>query len=413
MSSPGRRVAPALSGGYWPRAVLVALSALLFLTWSSTSQAYPWMIRHGFAKCASCHTDPMGGETLTGFGRVMSDTTLSTRWDGSKDPTKNAELFFGVEEPRALSLGGSVRIMDALYEFKKDSKVRTFPMQIDAYGELRPVDRLRLGGSLGVSKVDKNSPYATAAQITRNNDGNQYNAISRSHWIGYDITDDVLIRAGRMNLPFGVRMPEHTMWARAATRTDRESAQQHGVAVSYSAGRVRGEIMGIAGNYQISPDKFRERGYSLNAEYLLGLRTAIGVSSLVTHAADDRVLQTNKPQTRQAHGVTARLVPMDDIAILAEADVLTTSQTKLGYVGMVQADYEFVQGVHAMATGEVLDAGKSNATGATSLPGAGKAQLGGWLTLGWFFFTHFDARVDLVFRQDTPTTFLSQIHYYF
>ncbi|HEX7668009.1 MAG TPA: hypothetical protein VF395_00390, partial [Polyangiaceae bacterium] len=114
MSSPGRRVAPAFSGGYWLRTVLVGLSALLFLTWSSTSQAYPWMIRHGFAKCASCHTDPMGGETLTGFGRVMSDTTLSTRWDGSKDPTKNAELFFGVEEPRALSLGGSFRFMDAL-----------------------------------------------------------------------------------------------------------------------------------------------------------------------------------------------------------------------------------------------------------------------------------------------------------
>jgi hypothetical protein len=358
----------------------------------------------------------MGGETLTGFGRVMSDTTLSTRWDGSKDPTKNAELFFGLEEPRALSLGGSVRIMDALYEFPKGSskgRFTAFPMQIDAYGELRPVDRLRIGGSLGVSKVAAGSPYATAAQITKNNDGNQYNAISRSHWIGYDVTDEVLVRAGRMNLPFGIRMPEHTMWARAATRTDRESAQQHGLAVSYSAGRVRGEIMGIAGNYQISPDKFRERGYSLNAEYLLGLRTAIGVSSLVTHAADDRFLQNGKPQTRQAHGVTARLVPMDDIAILAEADLLATSQTNLGYVGMVQADYEFVQGVHAMATGELLDAGKSNAAGASSIPGAGKAELGGWLTLGWFFFTHFDARVDLVVRQESPVTLLSQIHYYF
>ena len=87
--------------------------------------------------------------------------------------------------------------------------------------------------------------------------------------------------------------------------------------------------MGIAGNYQISPDKFRERGYSLNAEYLLGLRTTIGVSSLVTHAADDRFLQNGKPQTRQAHGVTARLVPMNDIAILAEVDVLAGSQTNL------------------------------------------------------------------------------------
>jgi hypothetical protein len=398
------------------RAVVVLASALLWLTWSSTSQAYPWMIRHGFAKCASCHTDPMGGETLTGFGRIMSDTTLSTRWGSGKDPTKDAELFFGVEEPRALSVGGSFRVMDALYQFPKGSssgKYTAFPMQLDAYGELRPVERLRIGGSLGVSKVKKGSPYATAAQITKNNAGDQYNAISRSHWIGYDVTDDILVRAGRMNLPFGVRLPEHTMWARSATRTDRESAQQHGLAVSYSAGRVRGEIMGIAGNFQIGPDKYRERGYSLNAEYLLGLRTAVGVSSLVTHAADDRFLQNGKPLTRQAHGVTARLVPLDDIAILAEADVLTTSQTQLGYVGMVQADYEFAQGFHAILTGEILNAGKSTASGTVKSPGAGDPALGGWLTFGWFFFTHFDARVDLVVRQESPVTLLSQVHYYF
>jgi hypothetical protein len=412
MSRRERRMVGDLSGRLM-RAVVLLASALLFLTWSSTSQAYPWMIRHGFAKCASCHTDPMGGETLTGFGRVMSDTTLSTRYDGGKDPGKKAELFFALEEPRALSLGGSLRVMTALYQFQPGAKVTAFPMQMDAYGELRPVARLRIGGSIGASKVPFNSPYATAAQITKNNAGNQYNAVSRSHWIGYDITDDILVRAGRLNLPFGMRIPEHVMWVRSATRTDRESSQQHGVAVSYSAGRIRGELMGILGNYQISPDKFRERGYSLYAEYLLGLRAALGVSSLVTHAEDDRFLQNDKPLTRQAHGLTARLVPVSPVAILAEADVLASNQTSLGYAGFVQADYEFVQGLHAMGTGEIRDAGKSNAAGTASAVGTGKPQPGGWLTFGWFFFTHFDARVDLVFRQGLPTTVQSQLHYYF
>src|SRR5437773_8855106 len=121
MSSCGRRNICDVSGRLM-RSLLLVASALLILSFSATSHAYPWMIQHGFAKCASCHTDPMGGETLTGFGRVISDTTLSTRWDRSKDPTKNAELFFAVEEPRALSLGGSLRYMDALYTFPKGSK---------------------------------------------------------------------------------------------------------------------------------------------------------------------------------------------------------------------------------------------------------------------------------------------------
>jgi hypothetical protein len=415
MSSRGRRFVGDFPGRAM-RAILLVASALLILSFSATSHAYPWMIRHGLAKCASCHTDPMGGETLTGFGRAISDRTLSTRWDKSTDPTGRSELFFGVEEPRDLRVGGSVRYMDALYKFPQGGskgEFSQFPMQMDAYGQVRFLDRFRVSGSLGAAKVPAGSPYSTAAQITKNNAGNQLNLVSRSHWVGYDVSDAVLIRAGRLNLPFGMRIPEHVMWARSATRTDRESAQQHGVAVSYSGGAVRGEVMAILGNYQISPDKYRERGYSLYAEYLLGLKTALGVSSLVTRASADRVLTDTPANTRQAHGMTARVVPVAPLAILAEADVLLSSQTKPGYVGMVQGDYEFAQGFHALLTGEILDAGLSTVAGAVADKGAGEPKLGGWLTFGWFFFTHLDARIDLVVRQQSPTTVQSQIHWYF
>src|SRR5438045_730022 len=85
----------------------VLASALLIFSFASTSHAYSWMIRHGYAKCASCHTDPMGGETLTGFGRVMGDTTLPTRW-GEKETSNKGELFFGIAEPRELNVGGGI-----------------------------------------------------------------------------------------------------------------------------------------------------------------------------------------------------------------------------------------------------------------------------------------------------------------
>jgi hypothetical protein len=398
------------------RALLLVGSALLILSFSSTSHAYPWMIKHGFAKCASCHTDPMGGETLTGFGRVISDTTLSTRYDGSTDPTRNAMLFFGVVEPEWLNLGGSVRVMDADYQFPKNGAPGTFdyfPMQMDAYGQVRFFRRLRVSGSLGVGDATKGRIESRAAQITENNANGDLNLISRTHWVGYDISDDVLVRAGRINLPFGIRMSEHTMWVRAATRTDRESQQQDGAAVDYSGGRFRGEIMAIAGNYQISPDKFRERGYSAYGEYLLDPHTAVGLSSLVTHAADDRFLVNGQPYTRQAHGVTGRWSPMEPLAILAEADVLFSNQTKVGYVGMVQGDYEFVQGFHGILTGEILDAGLSTAAGTVAVPGAGQPKVGGWITAAWYFFTHFDVRADLIVHQAEPVTLLSQFHYYF
>jgi hypothetical protein len=203
------------------------------------------------------------------------------------------------------------------------------------------------------------------------------------------------------------------MWARTATRTDREHSQEHGVALDYSEGRFRGEVMGILGNYQISPDKFRERGYSLYAEYLVSPHAAVGLSSVITHTAADYQLPKSPEHNRGAHGLTARVAPVAPLAILAEGDVLVSSLMNIGYVGMLQADYEIIRGLHLIGTGEVQDTGKPKETGATSAVGAGQPQFGGWLSVGWFFFTHFDARVDFVVRQNLPAALQSQFHYYF
>jgi hypothetical protein len=393
--------------------VLLLASALLIFSFASTSHAYPWMIRHGFAKCESCHTDPMGGETLTAFGRVMSQESLSTRWD-QRDPSSASELLFGIPEPKELRIGGSFRMMDALYEFPykgAPSNFEAFPMQLDVYGQATLFDRLKLGGSIGVSRITEGRAQGRAAQLTTGDKDKNLNLLSRTHWIGYDVTDDLMIRAGRLNLPFGIRMPEHTMWVRdnSATRTDRESDQQHGVAVDYSAGRWRGELMGVLGNYQISPDKYRERGYSLYAEYLIEPKLAVGVSSLITHAKADRY--TNLPLTRQAHGITGRYSPVVPLVFLLEGDVLLQDGKGAGYVGMLQGDYEIIQGLHGMLTGQILDQGKPNGSGSSS--GQGSPKLGGWVTLAWFFYTHFDLRVDFIANQDAPMELLSQVHWYF
>jgi hypothetical protein len=395
--------------------VLVLASALIFFTFASTSHAYSWMIRTGITKCANCHTDPMGGETLTSFGRVMSQTTLSTQW-GKDEPTSAAQLFFGIPEPKELRVGGSIRYMDALYDFPKNGlpgHYTSFPMQVDAYGQLTLFDRLKIAGDVGAFVLDKaNNGEGRAAQVTKGNNPNDWNLLSRTHWIGYQFDDAWLLRGGRINLPFGIRMPEHTMWVRhLGTRTDRESDQQHGVALDYSRARFRGEVMAVLGNYQISPDKYRDRGYSLYGEYMLSPTAAIGLSSKVTHAEADR-FDNNLNETRQAHGLTGRYAPIHEVVLLAEFDMLISNQRNPGYVGMLQADYEIIQGLHFMLTGETLDQGRlSNQHPPT--PGSGKNELGGWVTLNWFFFTHFDARLDLVARPQQPLELLSQIHWYF
>lgn len=398
--------------GVWWRVLTVVLPLLCVLSTSKPAHAYAWMIRHGYSGCPVCHADPSGGETLTAYGRAQSDLLLRTRWDGKSpeeaEPSPASRFLWFLDTPQALLLGGSLRFATEYTSSTK--KVAAFPMQIDAYGQLR-IGKIIMGGSLGVIKTPAGSLYGRTAQITTNQ-GEQYNLISRNFYVGADLSNEFTLRVGRLNLPFGVRMPEHTMWVRATTRTDRESGQQYGAALAYNSENVRGELMGIAGNYQINPDAFRERGYSGFVELMVGARAAIGLSSFYTYAKEDRItLATNV--ARGAHGPFTRIGLTDEFAILGEADLLTdSSRTGLGYVGYLQGDYEFIQGLHGLLTFEWQDQrqlSSDHIAGKPVSPGAGKAEAGGWVTVNWFFLPHVDVRVDGIFHPDGYTLF-TQLH---
>jgi len=321
--------------------------------------------------------------------------------------------FGAVTLPDWLLLGGSYRHLNILPVGGR--KFSTFPMMMDLYGQAK-FGAFSVGGSIGGARVAAGSPYARRAQITANQ-GKDWNLISRTHYLGYDILPELTVRAGRLNLPFGVRIPEHTMWVRQATNTDRESSQEHGVAVAYVGETLRGEIMGIAGNYQVNPDKYRNRGYSGYLEYATSSAATVGVSSLVTFTATDRASNADLKTTHQVHGLMARAGFGEKVALLAEADGIFTSRRDPGYVGFLQVDVEALQGVHLLATGEMLDQGYVKpAPGATTIAprtlGEGKPKVGGWLTVAWFVYSHFDVRFDAIKRTGEDVSLLAQLHVY-
>ncbi|HTQ08100.1 MAG TPA: hypothetical protein VMI54_29805 [Polyangiaceae bacterium] len=395
--------------GVWWRVLAAALPLLSVLFVSKPAHAYSWMIRHGYSGCPVCHADPSGGETLTAYGRAQSDLLLRMRYDGKKaeeaEPSPASRFLWFMDLPTSVLMGGSIRVASD-YENKQFS---VFPMQLDVYGQLR-FGSFIAGGSLGVIKTPPGSLYGRTSQITTNQ-GDQYNLISRTFYVGYDLSNEFTLRVGRLNLPFGVRIPEHTMWVRQTTRTDRESGQEYGVALAYNAESLRGEFMPILGNYQINPDKFRERGYSGYLELMAGTRAAIGVSSFYTYAKEDRVtLETSV--ARGAHGPFTRIGVTDEFAILGEADLLTDSSRALGYVGFVQGDYEFVQGLHGMLTVEWQDQGQLKSEKVAAMrprPGDGKGEMGLWVSANWFFLPHMDVRIDAIQRPSDFSLF-TQLH---
>jgi hypothetical protein len=199
------------------------------------------------------------------------------------------------------------------------------------------------------------------------------------------------------------------MWVRQTTRTDRESAQQHGVSIAYNGDKLRGEAMIILGNYQINPDKYRERGYSLFAEYMVGAQTGLGISSLVTTAKQDRVL-LDRDVLRQVHGAFIRSALTENLVILAEANALIRSHREAGYVGFAQLDFEIIRGLHLMGTGEILDEGHVEGSTTARTAGAGQPRFGAWGTVDWFCLPHVEVRADVMKRQADVTTIMAQLH---
>jgi hypothetical protein len=366
------------------------------------------MVVHGYTACAQCHADPSGAGLLTPYGRAQSALVLSSFDPGATDdePSEISKQAFGlVGDPDALLVGGWVR-NGYIWNYSGGELVdrRYLQMRADLGAQLK-VDKFRASATVGYQR-QQSASLAQRAWVTGASESG--NIVSREHWLGFDLSDEILLRAGRLNLPFGLRNIEHTSFVRAATRTDINQSQQHGVSVSLNHDHWRGEVMAIAGNFQVRPDAFRERGYSGYLERALSTHATLGVSSLLTHAEAD--IDSLVPTLRQAHGLFARGGLWERIAVLTEVDVLLTAPrgapNMTGFAGSIQIDGELTRGLHLLGTGEALRRGS---------PGENPTW-GGWLSAVWFVLPHVDFRVDAVHRSaagSPPTsTLLFQGHFY-
>jgi hypothetical protein len=353
------------------------------------------------------------------MGRVTGQTLMASQY-GGQTPSDTAMFLFGLPEPDNVRLGGSFRGL-SIYDFDTNNP-RVFPMQMDFYGA-GFIGNFVIAASIGASRASNRYEHSSKARLFGSIEDEGFIAVSRNHWAGYRFSNNLMLRGGRLNLPFGIRTPDHTMWVRSETMTDRESDQQHGASLVYSDHQLRGELLGSVGNLQLA-QQFRAYGYSGYLEYSLDPELAVGVSSMLLYAQKepltirDNVTTFQRDVLRHAHGLTARYTPFQALVLLAEADMVKKTGAGIGYVGMGTADLEPVQGLHFALTGEVLNRGKLDPEALDTFerevegPGRGETRLGLWGTINWFLLPHVDLRIDLVTRQRRATMLQTQLHIY-
>ena len=313
---------------------------LLLLLWVAPAHAYSWMIRHEYTGCGTCHVDPSGGYLLTPYGRAQTQTLLSSfgRDRKEEEPRQRGDFAWGIARmPSWLNLGASFR--EAFMASKEVSPVKAqavsqfLLMQADLRAAVT-IDRFLVTGSLGYLRNGHH-----AAQLNR---GTQDVLVSREFWAGYYFGEErqTLLRAGRMYLPFGLRVIEHPFYVRSMTGTNIDSQQQYGAALFHESETYRAELMAIAGNYQTFPDSYRQRGYAGYAEFSIRPRLQLGMSSTLTYAK----LDPDFPRSiiRGAQGVFLRWSPDQVLAVLVEADavhtVIDASVNHAGFAGLAQLD---------------------------------------------------------------------------
>jgi hypothetical protein len=365
------------------------------------ARAYPWLINHGYAKCAACHVDPSGAGQLSQYGAALHDQAVRWHLDPAElesgEPSPLSAALFGLPQPEWLNVSGNVRA-GAMVVAKGNAirEARAFPllMASDVYATAT-FSPVVAHASLGYGFAGRAAGIVGPAAVATFGDG-AHALMSREHWLGVRFLDDALfVRAGRIATPFGLRNNEHVSWVRQATRSDVNVGQQHGVAVAWQNDLFRSEVMAIAGNFQLRPDVYRERGYAGFFEWAIEEKLAIAASSRVTWAARD-LTTTKRNALRHEHGVFARWAPTDWIALLGEADALVATldgETSVGGVGWLQADVIPVQGIHILPALETLYVGD----GTENLP-----AVGGWVSLAWYPLPHTELRFDTWARSYAP-----------
>jgi len=407
------RVGTPRASANWARLPAV----LCFLLLPTAAQAYPWMIRHDYTGCAVCHVDPSGGGLLTDYGRAQNVLLMQMNYTDavkSDEPAFAGFAFGAVPLPNWLL--AQVTFRGAEFWLSQttpahDGQPSTTATQqmfimmlLDARAELK-LGIFRAGGAIGWGTT----PFTLPIAIVTNAAGTQM-LITREYWVGLQVDDTTLIRVGQMNLPFGLRIVEHTAWVRYSTQTDINYSQQTGAAVAFDNGHVRTEVMGIVGNLSISPDAYRQRGFSGLVEVPIAERATIGVSALVTRA--ELTLTAPNPGLHEVYALFARWAPIEKVGIVAEGDVFLNNTLGSGILQpnaatWLQVDYEPFQGIHLMPAVETLNT-----------YGVGGTSFGAWLTLDWFCLPHTDIRLDGVYRSEAALTspqlqtfsFLVQLH---
>lgn len=369
-------------------AVVAGLATLLLVP--RAARAEPWLAVKNGMKCSQCHVNVTGGGMRNEFGRIFSQTTLPT-WTVSKEDLRAALGAAAAErvpdstflDPSIgpVSFGGNLRLDNRSTISKRRSVEDTNDFSIRE-GNLYVEARL-LGDALAFYLDETVAPGGAASR--------------EAFGIARGLPLEGYVKAGRILLPYGLRVFDDESFIREATGFN-YGVQDLGVEAGIEPGPISWSVA-LSNGTQGGADDNRDKAVSTVAS-LVFRHFRIGGSA--AYARGDDV-------TRLVYGGFAGAT-WGRFTVLAEVDRIEDTFTSVRpedgtnqVAALVELDAELYRGVNLKLQYDWLDpdTGKGKSENERARYGAG---------VEWFAVQFFETSLFYRFRDEPSRATLADAH---
>lgn len=299
---------------------LILLIGLFIAQFTQFASAEPYLAIKNNLKCASCHVNPLGGGMRTNFGNIYGFAQLPAQLSdfSAADIGKINEL---------IGVGGNIRYNAEYSSDEADNTSSTFRIDsAQVYVSIRPQNT-----GLSFYLDQQIAPGA---------------AVNREAFMQYTFSNTHYVKAGKMYVPFGLRLEDDTAFVRQVTGFNFDSSD-NGIELGLNYGQTTVNLFVTNGTSAVSnnDDKFL---YGFKVEKLFS-SFRLGGGAVLNDA------DTNTQQIVNLYGGMV----WKDFTLLGEIDWLNTQQEGIDdlvqKVGLIELNYQWKKGLNLKLTAEYFD----------------------------------------------------------
>lgn len=293
--------------------------SILFLL-SFNLKAEPYLAVKTGLKCGSCHVNPLGGGLRTNFGNIYGHSVLPVNTSDftSSEIGKITEF---------LAVGGNLRYNAEVSQNDAAQDSATFRIDsAQVYIALTPKN-----SNLTLYLDQQVAPGA---------------AVNREAYLQYKFSGDHYVKAGKMYVPFGLRLEDDSAFVRQVTGFNFDSSD-NGIELGLEYNQATVNLFMTNGTSSVAnnDDNFM---FGMKAEKLFS-KFRVGGTAVINTAEE------NEQRLWNLYGGAV----WGELVFLTEIDLIQTEQVGTDdieqFVGLAELNYQLLKGWNLKLTGEYYD----------------------------------------------------------